>query len=225
MRRRISFTLTILASLAVPATAAEISGQVRAAGRSKQAVVSTVVYAEPLDGRAPARPKRVKLQQRNKTFLPPVVAVPVGSTVDFVNQDLIFHNVFSLSPPVPFDLGLYRAGASKPRTLNEPGAYRVFCNIHPDMAAVILVVPTPFITEADAAGNYRLDLPPGRYRITAWSERAEPASVEITVGANAVTAPEIALDETKFVELPHKNKFGQDYPKSGYDPLRDKKPQ
>jgi plastocyanin len=222
--RRFLFALATFAALAASASAAEISGQVRVEGRSKQAVVTTVVYAEPLDARAPARPKRVKLQQRNKTFLPSVVAVPVGTTVDFVNEDLIFHNVFSLSPPSPFDLGLYRAGASKPRTLSEPGAYRVFCNIHPDMAAVILVVPTPFITEADAAGNYRLELPPGRYRITAWSERAEPASVEVTVGANAVAVPEIALDETKFVELPHKNKFGQDYGKPGYDPLRDKRP-
>jgi plastocyanin len=223
--KRIALTFGTLIVCALPAAAAEINGHVRVAGRAKQSAVTTIVFAEPLDARAPARPKRVKLQQRNKTFLPPVVALPVGSTVDFVNEDLIFHNVFSLSPPAPFDLGLYRAGASKPRTFNEPGAYRVFCNIHPDMAAVILVVPTPYIAEADAAGNYRLELPPGRYRITAWSERAEPASVEVAVGDGALVAPPLALDETKFVELPHKNKFGQDYAKPGYDPLRDKKPQ
>jgi len=81
------------------------------------------------------------------------------------------------------------------------------------MSAFILVVPTTFITEVDGAGTYRLELPPGRYRITAWSERADTANVELTVGTGAVTAPELTLDESHFVETQHKNKFGQDYPK------------
>lgn len=223
--KRFHIAVMLLCGLtAASARAADVSGHVRISGRPKQATVTTVVYAEPLDGRAPARSKRVKLLQRNKAFSPRVLAIPVGSTVDFVNEDLIYHNVFSLSPPTPFDLGLYRAGASKTRVFNEPTTFRVFCNIHPDMAAVVLVVPTPFITEADASGNFRLELPPGRYRITAWSERAQPVSVEVTVGNGPVTAPELPLDETQFVELPHKNKYGQDYPATAYDPLRDKKP-
>lgn len=176
-----------------------------------------IVYAEALDGR-PGQPGRFKLTQKNKSFLPHVLAVPTGSTVSFPNDDPIFHNVFSLSRPNPFDLGLYRAGDSKDRTFTSAAIYRVFCNIHPQMSALILVVPTSYITEADNAGNYRFDLPAGRYRITAWDERVgQPASVEVTVGASAFTAPNLTLDESQFVETQHKNKMGQDYPKSAYD--------
>ena len=217
--------LLFLCLLARPVRAAEVTGQVRVLGRPAHASVATVVYAEPLGVRAPLRPKRVKLKQRNKSFSPRLLVLPVGSTVDFVNEDLIFHNVFSLSSPTPFDLGLYRAGASKTRAFDEPATYRVFCNIHPDMSAVVLIVPTPYIVEVDANGKFRLDLPPGHYRVTAWSERAQPASVEVNVGTDSLTIPDLTLDESQFVELPHKNKFGQDYPKSAYDPLRDKKPQ
>jgi hypothetical protein len=153
-------------------------------------------------------------------FVPHVLAVPAGSTVAFPNDDLIFHNVFSSSRPNPFDLGLYRAGTSQTRTFATPAVYHVFCNIHPQMSAVILVVPTSYITEADTEGNYRLDLPAGRYRVTVWSERAESSSTEVTAGNSPVSVPELSLDETKFLESSHKNKFGQDYPKSAYDPKK-----
>lgn len=211
-------------AMALPASAGEVSGRVRVAGRPAGAQVTTIVYAEPLSGRAPAAPQRTKLLQQNKSFQPRVQAVPVGSTVDFVNEDGIYHNVFSLSPPEPFDLGLYSARATRSRKFKQPGTYRVFCNIHPDMVAVVLVVPTPFITEADRAGNYRLELPPGKYRITAWSERAQPATVEVTIAEGSATAPELSLDESQFVELPHKNKYGRDYANIKWDEPPAKKP-
>jgi hypothetical protein len=88
------------------------------------------------------------------------------------------------------------------------------------MSATILVLPTSYITEVDGAGNYRLNLPAGRYKLTAWSERAESSTVEIMVTADASDLPEIVLDESKFVDTLHKNKFGQDYPKSAYDPKK-----
>lgn len=208
----------------VPAVGAhDVSGRVRVMGRA-DAAVKTLVYAERLDAPDRARPKRAKLAQKNKAFAPRVVAVPAGSTVDFPNEDQIFHNVFSLSQPGPFDLGLYRAGASKNKVFAQPASYRVFCNIHPEMTAVLLVLPTDYITEAAPDGAWRLDLPAGRYRITAWSERSQPATAEINVPGGALAAPELSLDESKFVELPHKNKMGQDYPKNPYDALRDKKP-
>jgi plastocyanin len=209
-------TLSLSTLLALPAPGAEVAGRVRAIGRANRVAVTTIVYAESLGGQTPTRPGRFKLVQKNKTFNPRVLAVPVGSTVDFPNQDPIFHNAFSLSRPGPFDLGLYQAGTSKSRTFSEPATYRVFCNIHPQMTAVILVLPTSFIAEVTPSGSYRLDLPPGRYRVTAWSERSQLASAEITVSSSAVTAPELALDESKFVEAQHKNKYGQDYPKSAY---------
>ena|SRR5436190_22897101 len=192
--------------------AAPVSGHVRFVGRAAGFITPAIVYAEALDaGRIQAG--QFSMTQKNKTFVPHVLAVPAGSSVVFPNEDPIFHNVFSLSRPGPFDLGLYRDGASKTKVFTAPSTYHVFCNIHPQMSAFILVVPTSFIGEADSAGNYRLDLPAGRYRITAWSERADTSSVEVTVGTSAVSAPELTLDESHFVETQHKNKFGQDYPK------------
>lgn len=203
--------------------ASPVNGRVNIIGRPAHASITTVVYAESLDMRVTPQPGRYQLLQRNKTFIPRVLAVPVGSSVDFPNSDPIFHNVFSLARPNPFDLGLYRSGSTKSRVFTDAATYRVFCNIHPQMTAVILVLPTSFITEVDSSGAFRLDLPAGRYRVTAWSERSQPATVEVMVPASGATSPDLILNESQFVELPHKNKFGQDYPKSAYDPLLDKR--
>lgn len=213
-----AFLLAIVFSCS-PGEAASITGHIRFIGRPPGVAASTIVYAEALDG-SHIQPGQFKIEQKNKTFVPHVLAVPAGSTIAFPNDDLIFHNVFSLSRPNPFDLGLYRSGTSQNRTFPTPAVYHVFCNIHPQMSAVIVVVPTSHITEADNDGNYHLDLPPGRYRVTAWSERAESSSVEIVAGNSPASAPDLSLDESKFVETSHKNKFGQDYPKSAYDPKK-----
>jgi plastocyanin len=201
---------------------ADVRGTVRVTGRSGEPV-QTIVFAEPLDAAA-SRPGHFKVSQRNKIFTPRILAVPVGSTVEFPNDDLIFHNVFSLSRPAPFDLGLYRAGSTRSRTFTSPATYRVFCNIHPQMAAIVLVLPTPYIAEAGEDGSFHLDLPAGRYRLTAWSERAQPVTTEIQVGGAEVRVSEIVIDESKFVEITHKNKHGMEYPKIAYDPLTDRKP-
>jgi hypothetical protein len=161
---------------------------------------------------------KARLEQRDKTFRPPVLAVPAGSSVEFPNLDPIFHNVFSLSAAEPFDLGLYRAGASKTRTFARPGYYWVFCNIHPQMAAFLAVLPSPWWTTAGADGTFRLDVPRGRYRVTAVSERAAPVSLEAAAGGASPVV--LRLDETAWVGLTHKNKFGQDYPASAYDDAR-----
>jgi plastocyanin len=202
------------------ALAIEVSGHVRIEGRGNANASTAIVYAEWLDGPTPVHPVRRKLVQKNKSFVPSVLAIPAGSTVDFPNEDPIFHNVFSLSKPEPFDVGLYRAGASKSRVFSQPATYRVFCNIHPQMTAVILVLPTSWIAEADSSGEYRFDLPPGRYRITAWSDRSQPSSTELTVGAEPATVAQLSLNESNYVELPHKNKYGQDYANNSYNPLK-----
>lgn len=198
-------------------TAAAVTGRVEVRTAHGVRASTTVVFAEALDREAPSRPTKVILGQKDKTFSPAVLVVSVGSTVDFPNDDPIFHNVFSLSAPAPFDLGLYRAGSTKSRTFAKAGSYRVFCNIHPQMSAFILVVPTPYVTTADAEGRFTLDLPPGTYRLTARSDRAAPVSAEITVGAGALAAPSLALDESDYIAAPHKNKFGQDYPLTAYE--------
>ena len=212
-------TLVLAALVLLPAAAARagsVSGVIRTTVASGARPATAVVYAEPMDVAAPRRPGRFTLRQKNKTFQPSVIAIPVGSTVEFPNDDLIFHNVFSLAAPQPFDLGLYRAGASRSRTFTTAAAYRVFCNIHPQMTALIVVVPTPYVTLAGPDGRYTLDLPPGRYRVTALSNRARAVTAEITSLAGAAAAPDLTLDESSFVSATHKNKHGQDYPPESY---------
>lgn len=196
--------------------AGPVSGSVRRITRPGVAPAPAVVYAEPLDAATPRRPSDATLMQRNKTFLPSVLAAPTGSTVNFPNQDTIFHNVFSLSGPEPFDLGLYRAGASRARTFTHAGSYRVFCNIHPEMTALVVIVPTPYVLVAGTDGRYTLDLPAGRYRVTALSERSAPVSIEVTSTTGASSAPELVLNESEWVATQHKNKYGQDYPAAAY---------
>jgi plastocyanin len=208
--------LCALGNLAVSAAAGPVSGSVRTLTRPDARASVSVVYAEPLEAPAPRSSSTFSLVQKNKAFQTPVLAVPAGATVTFPNQDPIFHNVFSLSGPQPFDLGLYRAGHSRSRTFAQPGTYRVFCNIHPEMTALVLVVPTPYATQTDAAGRYVLDLPPGRYRLTAISQRADAVSVEIVATGATVDAPEITLDESSWVAARHKNKYGQDYAAASY---------
>lgn len=190
---------------AATAQSAELKGEVKVTGRKGS--VPTYVYAEPLGGGGAIKPGHFTMKQLNKELLPHVLVVPAGSTVDFSNEDAIMHNIFSKTKPGDFDLGLYKT--SKPVVFKTANTYRVFCNIHPQMTAVILVVPTSHIAEVDGNGNYRLELPAGKFRVTAWSERAAaPATVEAAAGENA---PPLTLDESKYVELPHKNKFGKDY--------------
>lgn len=217
MIRLLMLTAALIAALGQGLMAAAVTGRVEVQTAPDVGPSTAIVFAEPLDRAAPARPSTVTLGQKDKTFTPGVLAVPVGSTVDFPNDDPIFHNVFSLSAPAPFDLGLYRAGSTKSRTFSKAGSYRVFCNIHPQMAAFILVVPTPYVTMVDTHGRYTLDLPPGAYRLTARSDRAAPVSVEITVAAGALAAPDLMLDESAYVAAPHTNKFGKDYPLSAYE--------
>ena len=193
-----------IAGFALVAQAADLSGEVKVTGRSGS--VPTYVYAEPVGGGA-VKPGHFTMAQHDKQLAPHVLVIPAGSTVDFDNQDPILHNVFSKTKPGDFDLGLYKT--SKPVVFKYANTYRVFCNIHPEMTAVIVVVPTSYIAEVSADGRYKLDLPAGKYKVTAWSEHAaSPATVDATAGS---AVPPLTLDESHYVELPHKNKFGKDY--------------
>lgn len=217
MSPQLSITLAAWVLAAGTSAFADVlSGTVTARVRQGGTAAQAVIYAEPLEGTAPLQPAPpVAIEQRNKTFTPRVLAVPVGTTVRFPNSDGIFHNVFSLTPGNAFDLGLYRGGASKSRAMTTPGLVRVFCNIHPQMTAVVVTAPTPWVTVAAAAGTFRLELPAGRYRLTALSERAEAVTTEVTV-AGATVAPPLTLDESGFTAVPHANKFGKPYPPEAY---------
>jgi plastocyanin len=133
-------------------------------------------------------PGRASMDQRNETFVPHVLAVTAGTTVDFPNSDRFYHNVFSLSKAARFDLGRYATGKSKSVAFNQPGIVRVFCEIHSHMNAFILVFAHPFFSLTDGEGRYRINnVPAGTYNVIAWNEgiSSEPKPVMVTAGGVA----------------------------------------
>lgn len=137
------------------------------------------------------------VRQVNKAFTPAVSAVIRGTEVSFPNDDMIFHNVFSLSKAKRFDLGLYKSGSTKSITLSRAGIIDVYCNIHPEMAAKILVLDNPYFAVSGADGSFKIDgVPPGTYPYVAWQARGEPVRGELTVAAGAVTRLDLAIVET-----------------------------
>ncbi len=158
------------------------------------------------------------MEQRGKRFLPHVVAIPVGAAVRFPNFDPVFHNVFSNFSGQVFDLGLYPPGSSRTVTFKRPGVVHVFCNIHPAMSAVIVVTRSPFLAVSDASGEFSIGcVPPGDYRLHVFHERAVEGTLaalerRLTVPPQGLELPPLAISETGYVEAPHKNKYGHDYP-------------
>ena len=152
-------------------------------------VRNVVVYLkEPgFKGALPA--SRVELHQENETFVPHVLAITKGSTVDFPNDDPFFHNVFSLSSAASFNLGRYPRGKSKAQTFNKAGLVKVFCDIHSHMSASILVLDHPYFAIPNTDGNYEIKgVPPGQYTIIGWHERVgeRTASVRVEAGRQAM---------------------------------------
>jgi plastocyanin len=128
-------------------------------------------------------PRRASLDQRDETFVPYVVAVTVGSTVDFPNSDRTYHNVFSLSRTKRFDLGRYPRGQVRSVRFDRPGEVRVFCEIHSHMSAWILVFAHRYFATTDGDGRYRIDgVPGGTYTLAAWNDGAVRARAEVRVG-------------------------------------------
>ena len=150
----------------------------------------TVVWLKRRDGATPQpRPSRGKtISQKGKKFIPRVLAVPVGTTVYFRNDDEVYHNVFSLSQPNEFDLGLYQKGISRYKTFNSAGPVNLLCNIHSSMSAYIYVVDSPYYAQADRRGNFTIrGVPPGKYTLRAWHETSlEPTEQQITIKDDVV---------------------------------------
>jgi plastocyanin len=151
-----------------------------------------LITLEPESGKwKPRTAKRLVVEQRNREFLPHVMAISVGSTVSFPNFDTVFHNVFSTSPVGAFDLGIYKVGEAREVTFPKEGIVRLGCNLHANMSAYIAVVAAPAYVVTDDSGRFAFrHLPPGKYKLKAWSERSKaPVSLDVAVkaGRNAVT--------------------------------------
>jgi plastocyanin len=141
-------------------------------------------------------PGRAVLDQRNEAFVPYVLAVTAGSTVDFPNSDRVYHNVFSLSKPRRFDLGRYPKGKSRSVRFDRPGVVRVFCEIHSHMNAFILVFAHRYFATTDAEGRYRIEgVPPGSYTLAVWNDGSVRARREIHVaGPGDVVDQDFAVE-------------------------------
>jgi plastocyanin len=181
-----------------PPELATLRGQV--AGGGALGPGGTVVWLTRTDAPTP-RPKPVErtVIQRGKQFIPRVLAVAVGTTVHFRNDDEVFHNVFSLSRPNDFDLGLYRSGDSRDRTFRTPGPVNLLCNIHSSMVGYVYVVESPYYAQADEGGSWTIkNVPFGDYRVHAWHESSlEPVWRSVSVKAEAVTAPRLTVNSDR----------------------------
>jgi plastocyanin len=178
------------AKVAPPRIEGSLSGVVQIDGKPLSGAYGLVTL-EPVSGKwAPRTPKRRSVEQRNREFLPHVLAVPVGSTVAFPNYDNVFHNVFSTSPLAAFDLGIYKVGEAREYTFSKEGIIRLGCNLHAGMSAYIVVVNAPAYVVTDDSGHFAFKhLAPGKYKLHAWSERSQtPITQEVNVkqGANDV---------------------------------------
>jgi plastocyanin len=208
----------------------EVSGRIltsatQPAGKKRKDapdVANVVVWLSPLKsgGVAPmtqARQPVYRLVQKDKMFTPHLLVVPIGSQVEFPNQDPFFHNVFSLFNGKRFDLGLYESGTSRSVRFDREGVSYIFCNIHPEMGAIVLALNTPYYGISDQNGLVALhNVPAGSYRLNVWSENGQLENPNMSqkiveVSTDAVHLGDITLQRTTDPLAHHKNKFGEDY--------------
>jgi len=158
-----------------------------------------------------------RLLQKGKQFTPHLLVVQTGSNVEFPNADPFFHNVFSLFNGKRFDLGLYESGSSKSVRFDREGVSYIFCNIHPEMAAVVLALSTPFYGVSQSNGILVIHgVPPGSYQLHVWSEHAKPTSQSklqqvVQISGEALNLEEIGMELTANPLSNHTNKFGEEY--------------
>ena len=169
-------------------------------GSPKSDRSQVVVHLENVPGPPPELAKyRRSIRQQDQAFWPELTVVVKGATIDFPNEDRVFHNVFSLSEAAKFDLGLYKQGESKSITFRRTGVVDLYCNIHPEMIAKIKVVDTAHYAVTGEDGTFRLDgVPAGTYPIVAWQAHGEPFRGEVTITSGG----KVSLD-IKLVEQPH----------------------
>jgi plastocyanin len=225
LRLLICFSALGFSVFAAVGPGATVSGKVSLVGSKEKRVTqkrdfsSVTVWLEPVGNhRIPAAPQKAKIEQKDKMFLPHVLAITVGSSVEFPNYDPIFHNAFSNFEGQMFDVGLYPPKTTRSVKFHRDGIVRVFCNIHPSMSAVIVVLRTSYFDVTSADGSFRITgVQPGEYTLKVFHERATETTLDalsrrITVSSDDVVIPAFAVSESGYIAVPHKNKYGKDYP-------------
>lgn len=218
MGRGAVVALAALAASPKLAQAATVEGTVRvltkdASGQTvtKADASGVVVYLTGFS--QPPPPGTPRISQKNKTFIPDVLPIVVGQSVEFTNEDNLVHNVFSTSKARPFDLGKPRIGESRTVSFDRTGVVDIYCDIHEEMVATIVVLPNRAFAVTGPDGSFVLqDVPLGRYSLFAWSRRSDPVRVELEVGPGENGPLALELTETKF-ETKHLGKYGQPYRK------------
>jgi hypothetical protein len=193
----------------------------------KQRPVPAVIWLESLAG-TPAPPfmphGRYTLLQKDRTFIPHLQVIPVGTVVQFPNVDPFFHNVFSLFDGKRFDLGLYEAGSSKSVTFSREGVSYIFCNIHPEMSAVVLALSTPLYAIASGEDSFVLrNIPPGDYKMHLWIEGVPQPVLDSLTRLLHLPARTVDLGALSVATMPgevesHANKFGGAYDRRSQSP-------
>jgi plastocyanin len=192
--RQRAFWPAVLILAAGSATAGTLEGQVQTRS-AKLDLEGFVVYVDDVEGPSPAPDRVVVVDQRGLRFMPHVLPIQVGTTVEFANSDPLAHNVFSISGPKRFNLGLYGRGTSRRVKFDQPGIVQLLCNVHQEMSAFIVVVKSPYFARTAADGSFRIDsVPAGRHRVRIWHEAMDERSYNVEVAAAGVTRKTINLD-------------------------------
>jgi plastocyanin len=212
---RLLVTLALLVLAASPASAGptgRVTGKVSVTDADGKATTADViVYVVGFDEAGQTDKPAAQVAQKGRKFVPDLVAVTVGQSVTFPNYDSFLHNVFSQSSARKFDLGSFKKGETKDKVFEKPGVVDVYCNIHPEMAATILVLPNKRHTRTSADGSFAIDgVPAGTWTVFAYTRRAaKPVSAKVTVTAG--TDATVNLSLARGAEPPHVNKFGEKY--------------
>jgi len=206
-------TLALLAALALPAHAGgRILGKVTVTEPDGKLVVpEVIVYVVGFPEQVVPEEVAATITQKGRKFVPDLVAITVGQAVSFPNGDSFLHNVFSQSPARKFDLGSFKKGETKEKSFPSAGVVDVYCNIHPEMAATILVLPNKRHTRTNRDGTYVIEgVPAGKWMVFAYARRAlKPVSAPVIVAEGQEVKVDIAV--VRGAEPPHVNKYGEKY--------------
>jgi plastocyanin len=178
----------------LPSTVYQPRAVARRDGHATPEIRNVVVSLKGVRFRGPLVPAHEAITQEGEAFFPRVLAVTQGSTVEFPNGDPVFHNVFSLSSAASFDLGRYPMGRSRSATFSKPGLVKVYCHIHSQMSASIVVLDHPYFTTPDLDGTFVLrNIPPGDYTVAGWHERVGERTVKIAVDPGKTATVDVYL--------------------------------